>query len=135
MLSTSDILKIHHLLAEYGNIIDEREWGRVPELFPDDAVYDLTDFGLGVFHGPQAIRDFWEHEGRHPLAHHVTNVVVREIENGGVRAYSKIIGVGHRHRAGSATYHDELRLTDQGWKIARRVASPRQSEYVSAGTR
>jgi 3-phenylpropionate/cinnamic acid dioxygenase small subunit len=128
MLTTPDIIEIHHLLAEYGNIIDERDWDRVSELFTDDAEYDLSDFGSGVFRGAAAIRAFWEHSARHPLAHHVTNVVVREGPDGSVHAFSKIIAVGHRNKAGSATYRDELRKTEWGWRIARRVATPRRSE-------
>ena len=128
MLTTSDIIEIHQLLAEYGNIIDEREWDRVPELFTADAEYDLSDFGSGIFRGPAAIREFWEHSARHPLAHHVTNIVVRERPDGSVHAFSKIIGVGHRNRAGSATYRDELRKTESGWRIGRRVATHRRSE-------
>lgn len=133
MLSPSDIIEIQQLLAEYGNIIDEREWDRVPELFTDDAVYDTSDFGGGgVLHGPGEIRDYWENVSRHPLAHHITNVVVREDDDGTVRVFSKILGVGHRNKAGSATYRDVVQRTDAGWKIAHRIATPKLSEIAAA---
>src|SRR5471032_309101 len=75
MPDTTDILAIHELLGLYGHIIDAREWERVHELFTDDCTYDMTQFGLGVVHGAQAVRALWAGpDAAHPLAHHATNI-------------------------------------------------------------
>jgi hypothetical protein len=55
MLTAEDRLAIHELLALYGHVIDERQFSRVDELFTPDARYDVSDFGQGVHHGPEAI--------------------------------------------------------------------------------
>ncbi|MGO9856061.1 MAG: nuclear transport factor 2 family protein, partial [Acidimicrobiales bacterium] len=59
MPDSGDILAIHQLLALYGHIIDEREWQRVGELFTPTAVYDMSEFGLGVVRGTEAIAELW----------------------------------------------------------------------------
>src|SRR5580704_11220327 len=69
MREAGDIVAIQQLLALYGHVIDEREWQRVGELFTATAVYDMSDFGLGVVHGAAAIRELWSRpEAMHPLA-------------------------------------------------------------------
>ena len=127
MPDTADLLAIHELLALYGHIIDERQWERVGELFTATAVYDMRDFGLGVVHGAQAIREQWSHPGAmHPLAHHATSIIVSEDADGTVRAVSKGLGVGPRGRVGSVVYRDILERTPQGWRFAERAAQLRR---------
>jgi ketosteroid isomerase-like protein len=126
-MDTADRLAIHELMALYGHVVDECEWSRVPELFTDDAVYDLTPLGLGVFVGPDAIRDMWTAETtHHPLAHHVTNVIVMVDDDGTVRSQSKIIAPGRSGRVTSYTYRDILRQCDDGqWRMSHRIISRR----------
>jgi hypothetical protein len=127
MPETGDILAIHQLLALYGHIIDEREWGRVGELFTAAAVYDMSEFGLGVVHGATAIRDLWSRpDALHPLAHHATNIVVSEDPDGTVRVLSKGLGVGTDGRVGSVVYRDVVERTPQGWRFASRKGHLRQ---------
>ena len=127
MPDTADLLAIHELLALYGHIIDERQWERVGELFTATAVYDMRDFGLGVVHGAQAIREQWSRPGAmHPLAHHATNIIVSEDADGTVRVVSKGLGVGPRGRVGSVVYRDILERTPQGWRFAERTAQLRR---------
>jgi hypothetical protein len=127
MPDTADILAIHELLALYGHIIDERQWERVGELFTATAVYDMREFGLGVVHGAQAIREQWSRpDAMHPLAHHATNIIVSEDADGTVRAVSKGLGVGPRGRVGSVVYRDILERTAQGWRFAERTAQLRR---------
>jgi hypothetical protein len=121
MPEVGDILAIHQLLALYGHIIDEREWQRVGELFTATAVYDMSEFGLGIVHGAEAIRDMWSRPGAtHPLAHHATNIVVSEDPDGTVRVLSKGLGVGPNGRVGSVVYRDVVVRTPEGWRFAMR---------------
>jgi ketosteroid isomerase-like protein len=126
-VETDDRLAIHELMALYGHVVDEREWSRVPELFTDDAVYDLSPLGLGVFVGPDAIRSMWTAETtHHPLAHHVTNVIITVDEDGTVRSRSKIIAPGKSGRVASYSYRDIVRWCDDGqWRMSERIISRR----------
>ena len=127
MPDVGDILAIHQLLALYGHIIDEREWQRVAELFTANAVYDMSEFGLGVVHGAGAIRQLWSRsDATHPLAHHATNIVVSEDSDGIVRVISKGLGVGPNGRVGSVVYHDVVERTPAGWRFAARKGRLRQ---------
>lgn len=127
MPAAGDILAIHQLLALYGHIIDEREWGRVGELFTATALYDMSEFGLGVVRGATAIRDLWSRpDAVHPLAHHATNIVVSEDPDGTVRVLSKGLGVGPNGRVGSVVYRDVVERTPQGWRFASRKGELRQ---------
>jgi len=112
MPDTGDTLAIHELLALYGHIIDERQWQRVGELFTASAVYDMSEFGLGVVHGAAAIRAQWSRpDATHPLAHHATDIVVSEDRDGTVRVLSKGLGIGANGRVGSVVYHDIVTRT------------------------
>jgi hypothetical protein len=127
MLPTHDLLAIHQLLALYGHIIDERQWSRVTELFSDAAVYDMSEFGLGVVQGVRAIGALWSKpDAAHPLAHHATNIVVTEDPDGTVRVLSKGLGVGPNGRVGSVVYRDVVELTAAGWRFTSRHAQLRR---------
>jgi hypothetical protein len=74
-MNANDILAVQRLMSLYGYVIDERQWSRIADVFTDDVVYDLTDVGLGVARGIDAVRDLWTSPSTyHPLAHHVTDV-------------------------------------------------------------
>lgn len=127
MPDSGDILAIHQLLALYGHIIDEREWQRVAELFTATALYDMSEFGLGVVHGAAAVRELWSRpDAAHPLAHHATNIVVSEDPDGTVRVLSKGLGVGPNGRVGSVVYRDVVERTPAGWRFAARKGYLRQ---------
>ncbi|EKF21757.1 snoaL-like domain protein [Mycolicibacterium hassiacum DSM 44199] len=135
MLSADDKLAIHALISLYGHIIDDREFSRVHELFTEDAVYDVSDFNAGVYTGRRAIAQMWrDAEGRHPLAHHATNVVVSEDDDGTVRVLSKGIGVLDDGRVGSAVHRDVVVRTPAGWRIAHRVAIRRAPDRIPPHT-
>jgi hypothetical protein len=127
MPDPADILAIQQLIALYGHIIDEREWHRVDELFTEDAVYDLTEFGLGIVNGAQAIRTLWSRpDAMHPLAHHATDPVITQDPDGTVRVLSKAIGFGGSGRIGSVVYRDVVRRTPGGWRFAARTVRLRR---------
>jgi hypothetical protein len=56
-ITADDRLAIHDVIALHGHVADDRDWDRLGDLFTDDAVLDLEDFGYGTLHGLQAIRD------------------------------------------------------------------------------
>jgi ketosteroid isomerase-like protein/3-phenylpropionate/cinnamic acid dioxygenase small subunit len=129
-LTLEDRNAIAELMARYGNIIDERQYSRIGEVFTADAHYDVADYGLGVVDGTEAITRMWTDSATHPLAHHVTNVEITADGTGVVRVYSKIIGVGAKGRVGSATYHDVVTRTAEGWRISERVVTARRTESL-----
>jgi SnoaL-like domain len=127
MPDTADVLAIHELLGLYGHIIDAREWHRVDELFTGDCTYDMTQFGLGVVHGAQAVGALWAGpDAAHPLAHHATNIIVSGEPDGSVRVLSKGLGVGPNGRVGSVTYRDIVVRTAAGWRFAVRTGELRR---------
>ena len=122
-LQPSDLQAIHELLSRYGHVIDERRWAQLDELFTDDAVFDASDFGAPVTGSLTELRTMWSADDeQHPLAHHATNILVTEDADGTVHAVSKGLGVLRNGRVASVTYRDDLRWTDSGWRLARRVA-------------
>ncbi|MEV6348356.1 nuclear transport factor 2 family protein [Actinoplanes sp. NPDC051851] len=127
-LSTEDRLAIHELVALHGHLMDDGEFGRLGELFTADVVYDLSAFGRGELHGPEAITAASLALGdANPLGHHVTNVCVTEDPDGTVRVRSKGIGVHADGRAGSVVYRDVVRREPAGWRIAHRAVVPRRT--------
>jgi hypothetical protein len=129
-LTLADRLDIQQVIALYGHILDERLYTRLDELFTEDVVYDLVDFGDGVLHGIDAVRQYWLHSTQHPLAHHATNIVIDEDSDDSVRAWSKGIGVGYKGRVGSAVYKDVFVHTAAGWRIRERVCLLRRGDAM-----
>ena len=128
-LDVADRLAIHELLGLYGHLIDQRRWSDLDQVFTADAVFDATSFGQTVTHSLDELLEAWTSDlSVHPLAHHVTNIVVTEDDDGTVRVLSKAIGVGRKGRVGSATYHDVLVRTTAGWRLSQRVAVLRRPD-------
>jgi SnoaL-like domain len=130
-LDVADRLALHELVALYGHLVDERRWDELDRVFVPDVVYDATDFDMPITRTLEALVAEWTSElgmTRHPLAHHTTNVVVLEDDDGTVRVLSKGIGVGHGGRVGSVTYRDVAVRTDDGWRLASRTTELRRGE-------
>jgi hypothetical protein len=126
-MEPEDRLAIHELLGLYGHVIDERRWSDMAQVFTDDVVYDATDFGHGITRTLAELRAHWSgDESVHPLAHHATNIVVTEGQDGVIRVLSKGIGVGRNGRVGSAVYRDVVVRTEAGWRLAARRAELRR---------
>jgi hypothetical protein len=131
MLEASDIIQIHELISLYGHIIDDREYSRIEELFTEESIYDVSAISGRVFTGTEAIRALWlEVEDVHPLAHHATNVLVREAPDGTVHVRSKGIGVRKDGQTGSVMYDDIVGRTPDGWRILKRVAWRRDPNKI-----
>lgn len=108
--------------------MDNGELDRLGELFTDDVIYDVSAFGLGELRGREAIRRAALELGeKNPLGHHVTNVVVIGMVNADVQVISKGLGVRSDGTCGTVTYHDLVRSTPAGWRIAQRRVVPRRS--------
>jgi hypothetical protein len=121
-LETRDLVEIQMLVARYGHILDERDWGSLDQVFTADIVFDATDSGLGVMRGIEAIVELWQEPfDGHPLGHYTTNVYVFEDPDGTVRVRSKHLGP----RVGMITlmtYEDVVVKTPAGWRLAERIA-------------
>jgi ketosteroid isomerase-like protein len=125
-LTTADRMAIHELLSLHGHLMDAGDLDQLDRLFTADVVYDLQPLGARELSGIAAIRDSAIALGdNNPVAHHVTNIVVNG-DDEPVTAQSKGIGVRKDGSVGSVVYDDELRLTTDGWRIARRRVSLRR---------
>lgn len=126
-VTADDRLAIYELLGLYGHLIDQRRWSDLKQVFTDDIVFDATSFGQSVITSYDELIDHWSSDlSIHPLAHHVTNIVITEDPDGTVRVLSKALGVGRKGRVGSGTYEDVVVKTQDGWRLARRVATLRR---------
>lgn len=133
MLSIDDKLAIHDVISLYGHIIDDRQFSRTHELFTEDALYDVSDFGAGIHIGWRRIAEYWrEAEDKHPLAHLATNVIVSEDPGGTVRVVSKGLGVRYKDSPISAIYRDVAVRTADGWRLAERIGLFRSPSRVPA---
>jgi hypothetical protein len=107
--------------------MDEGQLDRLTELFAPDVVYDLRDVGGAQLNGIAAIRAATISLGSgNPVGHHVTNVVVTELDASEAEVRSKGFGVRADGSVGSVAYHDRVRRTEAGWRIAVRKVVPRR---------
>jgi hypothetical protein len=129
MLDPADQLAIRRLADLYGYLIDNRMFSRMREVFTDDVVYDVSDFGHGVQHGIAAVVAGWR-TARHPLSHHAINVLIDEQPDGSAAVIATAIGVGDKGRVGSVTYYDTAVRTAEGWRLSHRRAVLRRPENI-----
>jgi hypothetical protein len=133
MLSVEDELAIHDVISLYGHIIDDRQFSRTHEIFTADALYDVSDFNAGIHVGWRRIAEYWQEvEAYHPLAHHATNVIVTEDDNGTVRVLSKGIGMRVKASPLSAVYRDVAVRTADGWRLSERIGISRSPNRIPA---
>jgi hypothetical protein len=120
-LGPEDRTAITELLSMHGHLFDAGELDRLDELFTADVVYDISDLGQEPLVGIAAIRDASLALGpANPVGHHITNIVLTELDEGRVRALSKGIGINVDGTSGSVTYEDTVVPGDGGWRISRR---------------
>ncbi|GAA1501612.1 hypothetical protein GCM10009760_64560 [Kitasatospora kazusensis] len=126
-LNIEDRAVISELISMHGHLCDEGELDRLGEVFTDDVVYDVTDFGQEPLTGVEAVRAAAVTLGdANPVGHHVTNIVLTEGGEGHVHARSKGIGINRDGTSGSVTYEDTVVLTGQGWRISYRKVVARR---------
>ena len=120
-LTDADRVAIHELIALHGHLVDDRRIDDLDQLFTDDAVYDVTALGFGRETGLDGLRKLFPYDGAdNPVAHLVTNTVVRVEPDGLVTATSKGLGVAANGTVGAVVYDDRLSRTAAGWRIAER---------------
>ncbi len=135
-ISIQDRLDLYELAGRYGDLVDDRNWAGLDAVFTAEAVFEVV--GLVTMEGLGRIRQYMENEGRHPLAHLITNIHVRE-EGGQVTLLSRGIfpissrkeGPGHRVFYGS--YYDRVVRTAAGWRVSYRIFSTNRLETGRQG--
>ncbi|MCS7477973.1 nuclear transport factor 2 family protein [Umezawaea endophytica] len=121
LLTLEDRYEITETLSLIGHLFDSGELDRLEDGFTPDAVYDLTDAGVGAFEGIEAMRQGALRLGAHnPVAHHLTNVVIT-VEDDIVIARSKGFILMAGGKVQSLTHHDVVRRHDGRWRVSRRV--------------
>jgi hypothetical protein len=134
-LTAEDRWAIGETIALHGHLFDNGELDRLDELFTPDVVYDVTDVGMGSLHGiAEILRATLELGDGNPLAHHVTNITITDVEDDCVRTRCKGIAVIQGGRCGSATYVDTLRRDDGRWRISHRTVLARRTALNGAHT-
>lgn len=128
-LSIEDRIELYELAGRYGDIIDDRDWPALDTVFTSDAVFEVV--GLITMTGLADIRRFMIEEGRHPLAHLITNIHIEEATEG-VRLLSRGIfpisaeDGGTAHRVFYGSYYDDVVQTPEGWRVRNRVFSAKR---------
>lgn len=125
-LTLEDRLALHELTGRYGDIIDDKDWDSLGEIFTEDATFEVVD--LVVMRGLVEIKRYMAQEGRHPLAHLITNVhVVEKAEGVELRSRGIFPITGKKkapgHRVFYGSYYDKVIKTPAGWRIIDRVFS------------
>lgn len=131
MISTTDLDDIRQLFVRYSNMIDERQFSRLGEVFTPDAAYDIEAVGLGTYRGSEEILGFLR-TAPHPLLHNNVNAEATIDADGTVRAFSRCLAVLDTGQSSIATYHDILVRTADGWRIAERIVPPRTTASIPA---
>jgi SnoaL-like protein len=130
VMDSADKVEIHELITRYCHILDTRNWADLDKIFLPDSVVDSGPT-LGVYHGIEAIAEFWR-DYPHPDGHHALNVLVEEEQPDGT---VKVVTKGFFARPGGfngGDYHDVVRRTECGWRFVSRTYVPRWKVDVPA---
>jgi hypothetical protein len=120
----ADEVALVRLLADYGHLMDARDWQGLARIFTDDAVCDWSAFDLAVTTSLAELQRYND-EIRHPLGHHVTNVVA-DVHGDEATIRSKLLVVLDDGSVATGDYVDQAVRTPDGWRIRHRVATPRR---------
>lgn len=132
-LTDHDRWSISETIALHGHLFDNGELDRLDELFTSDVVYDLTEVGMDPLRGiSEILRAALELGDNNPLAHHVTNITITDVNSTDVRTRCKAIVVMGDGRCGTATYLDTLRRHDGRWRISHRIVKPQRTPLNGA---
>ncbi|MCT9934904.1 nuclear transport factor 2 family protein [Planotetraspora sp. A-T 1434] len=126
-LTEQDRIDITDLINRHGHLTDAGKLDQAGELFTPEATYDLDDFDRGSLHGTAAIHEAALALGdANPVGHHVTNILITQIDDRSARVQSKGIGIKADGTAGSVVYDDIVTRQPDGWKISyRKVTATR----------
>ncbi len=133
-LSIDDKIELHELAARYGDIVDDRDWQALDTIFTEDAVFEVVK--LVTLNGRAEIKRYMDEDGRHPLAHLITNIHTQQsgddirLLSRGVFPISSAVDSTERgdagHRVFYGSYYDEVVKTAVGWRVAKRIFSARR---------
>ncbi|MEU4475306.1 nuclear transport factor 2 family protein [Micromonospora sp. NPDC023888] len=127
-MTMDDRITITDLINSHGHLTDRGDFDGLATLFTEDVVYDVSALGGGTFVGLAAAREAaLALPDANPVAHHVTNIVLRETADGTVNALSKGFGVMADGSTGSVTYEDTVERTAAGWRITHRIVRARRT--------
>ena len=129
MLTLEDKLELYELNARYIDVMDDCDWHALSTIFTNDAIFEVV--GLVTMNGLSEIQYFMAHEGRHPLAHLITNTHF-SISSEKIEMRSRGIfpiddstkETGHRVFYGS--YYDSVVKLEVGWRINHRIFSAKR---------
>lgn len=129
MLTLEDKLELYELNARYIDVMDDCDWHALSTIFTNDAIFEVV--GLVTMNGLSEIQYFMAHEGRHPLAHLITNTHF-SISSEKIEMRSRGIfpiddstkETGHRVFYGS--YYDSVVKQEAGWRINHRIFSAKR---------
>ena len=122
-LTADDLVAIHSVIARYGHVMDAKAWDRFGEVFSDDAVLDLSSYGMWIAEGLDEITARFP-TLTHPRGHLTTNTVIVGHRDGTASARSKYMAVHDEHRISIGVYVDTAAPTPEGWRLTRRTLHP-----------
>jgi len=122
-IAATELAGIQHLQARYGHLVDAADWDGLRACFTDDAVLDLSSYGMDTLRGIDAVMRFYT-DVDHPAAHHLTNVDPWR-DGATVRCRTKWMTTQVDGRAAGGDYVDVLVAGLGGWRIQERVVVPR----------
>ncbi|TDC44066.1 nuclear transport factor 2 family protein [Micromonospora sp. KC213] len=127
-ITMDDRIAITDLINSHGHLTDRGDFDGLATLFAEDVVYDVSALGGGKLIGLAAVREAGlALADANPVAHHVTNIVLRETADGTVNALSKGFGVMADGSTGSVAYEDTVERTAAGWRITHRIVRARRT--------
>ena len=115
-MDIADRLALHELPGRYGDLIDDRDWTGLSQIFVEEATFEIPD---QVLNGVEEIREFMR-GAIHPRTHLMTNIYVDETP-GEVILRFRIVGMRRDGRMISGRYRDVVVKTDDGWRVVTRV--------------
>ena len=129
-LTADDRLDIMELPARYAEALDTLQPDQLPEIFTDDAVWEIVDGRLRLV-GLDDIMEFMGRPDVHPGAHLMTNIYIagtrEDAELGTIVHLSSrgVYPVGPSDRLNPTAvfygrYDDDVVRTDDGWRIRHR---------------
>ncbi len=123
-----DRSEVQQLFALFSHVFDNGDLGDLGLVFTKDAVIDLRSGAGREFDGLEAIAEFVTALGRDSPDHQTLDTVLlpgSPEEPGTARARSRYLAILPDGSVHNGDYYDDLRLTADGWRIARRVSVPR----------
>ena len=120
---------IYELLANYGHIVDDVAHHRYPEIFTEDAVFDMSAYDQANLNSRAEIAAAFQ--GRNMYGHLTTNIVIDELARDSARVHSKFIVFANDGGIHTGDYFDVVTRTHGGWRLKVRKAVPRAPRVLA----